>query len=221
MADLVTKVRQSIADCDAATAAIKAEIRRPAPKLGLHPFAERLRARIIDYPDQEFPVPGKLRCAACNAVTDQRCDCDKPLYVRAGTSFFSNLAKRKNVTQESRKSSGTFHLYRHFDADGRLLYVGASINAVRRLANHRDEAAWFERLARIEVEHFIEKDDMLIAEAEAIKAERPEFNFLLRPGAKRMPPREWRPGKRGRKPIFDRPMTAAERQRRRRAKAKR
>jgi hypothetical protein len=38
-------------------------------------------------------------------------------------------------------------LYRYFDGDGRLLYVGASCNPTRRPWEHRCRSRWAERIA--------------------------------------------------------------------------
>ena len=45
-------------------------------------------------------------------------------------------------------------LYRHFTADGTLLYVGISLSALNRLGQHRQNAEWFDKIARVEIEHF-------------------------------------------------------------------
>lgn len=88
-------------------------------------------------------------------------------------------------------------LYRHFDAGGQLLYVGISLNAVQRLAQHRDTAHWFARLARVEVEWHVDREAALRAEACAIAAEAPLHNRWRPAGAKApgqdpTPSREWR-----------------------------
>ena len=68
-------------------------------------------------------------------------------------------------------------LYRHFDVEGRLLYVGISLNAVARLAQHRETAHWFGQIARIEVEWHESRMLAEAAERKAIKAERPAHNL--------------------------------------------
>jgi hypothetical protein len=68
-------------------------------------------------------------------------------------------------------------LYRHFDASGTLLYVGVSLHVVVRLIGHRDTAHWFSQLARIEVEHYPTREAALVAEAEAIRTEKPRYNI--------------------------------------------
>jgi predicted GIY-YIG superfamily endonuclease len=60
------------------------------------------------------------------------------------------------------------HLYRHFGKDGSLLYVGVSLSAVQRLAQHRSNAHWFEQIKRVEMETFETRQAVLDAEHAAI-----------------------------------------------------
>lgn len=57
-----------------------------------------------------------------------------------------------------------------------LLYVGISVSAPARLAQHRDSSNWFSRIAKITICHFETEADARKAEIEAIKIERPLFN---------------------------------------------
>lgn len=75
-------------------------------------------------------------------------------------------------------------LYRHFDACGRLLYVGISLSAVHRLEQHRSHAHWFRDIARVDVQWLPSRDAAMKAEAAAIGEERPAFN-VVRPGQPR------------------------------------
>jgi hypothetical protein len=72
------------------------------------------------------------------------------------------------------------NLYRHYDENGKLLHVGVSISAMKRLADHRHRAHWFDRIARMEVEKFPTREASLAAETNAIRAENPECNIVLR-----------------------------------------
>lgn len=72
----------------------------------------------------------------------------------------------------------TCQLYRHFDAAGDLLYVGISLSAIGRLAQHRASADWFDQIAKVEIEQFETRDLALAAEAAAIDTERPRHNKL-------------------------------------------
>ena len=71
-------------------------------------------------------------------------------------------------------------LYRHYDADGALLYVGISLNAVSRLAQHRDHAHWFQLIARVDIEQHPSREAAIQAEKLAIHNENPRHN-LMRP----------------------------------------
>jgi excinuclease UvrABC nuclease subunit len=68
-------------------------------------------------------------------------------------------------------------LYRHFGDDGTLLYVGISLSAIQRLAQHRDHAHWFEQIKRVEMQQFPTREEALAAEREAIAREQPLFNI--------------------------------------------
>lgn len=83
-------------------------------------------------------------------------------------------------------------LYRHFDAAGQLLYVGISLSAVQRLAQHKQTARWFTNLARIDIEWFPNRRLAEQAERAAIWHESPRFN-LDRPVCEPLPAPVWRP----------------------------
>lgn len=68
-------------------------------------------------------------------------------------------------------------VYRCFDAEGRLLYVGCSVNAYRRLGQHR-RAVWFPELARFTVTRYKTLRIARAIEAAAIIAENPIHNVL-------------------------------------------
>ena len=68
------------------------------------------------------------------------------------------------------------HLYRHFDASGALLYVGVSLSAVQRLAQHKNCSHWFEQIARVEIETFTDRQQALDAERKAVATEKPRHN---------------------------------------------
>lgn len=72
---------------------------------------------------------------------------------------------------------GVFHLYRHFDSEGALLYVGISLAAISRQCDHRRLAGWFWQVARIEIMGYETLIDAQIAERTAIYRERPLHNI--------------------------------------------
>ena len=69
-------------------------------------------------------------------------------------------------------------LYRHFDKDGALLYVGISCNAITRLKQHEHDSGWAAEIARVDIEHFASREEALAAERAAIKNERPKHNVV-------------------------------------------
>jgi excisionase family DNA binding protein len=77
----------------------------------------------------------------------------------------------------------TYRLYRHYNTDGELLYVGISLNAFARLVGHRDHSTWFADISRVELEAFETKEAALEAEKIAIQKERPTFNVQHNPVA--------------------------------------
>jgi hypothetical protein len=70
-------------------------------------------------------------------------------------------------------------LYRHFDDQGCLLYVGVSLNALQRLCDYRSSRC-FNRIARVEIDRFPARGAALTAELVAIHNERPEYNVVGR-----------------------------------------
>lgn len=66
-------------------------------------------------------------------------------------------------------------LYRHFDSDGALLYVGISISAVSRLGEHK-KSRWFKKISIVTIEWLPDREAACRAEIEAIKNEKPIYN---------------------------------------------
>lgn len=75
----------------------------------------------------------------------------------------------------------TCSLYRFYDADDRLLYIGISTQACARLAQHAKDKEWFPSVARASFEHYDTQAEALAAEKAAIKAERPAHNIRHSP----------------------------------------
>lgn len=69
-----------------------------------------------------------------------------------------------------------FTLYRLYNADGQLLYVGIAARWPGRLNQHRASKHWFHTVTRVKLAHFQTRRDAARAELEAIHAEHPLFN---------------------------------------------
>lgn len=89
----------------------------------------------------------------------------------------TNLITALELRAEAQKVGKT-QLYRHYDADDNLLYIGISLSTMVRLSQHRSDSAWSERIVRVMIEHFATREEALAAEDAAIKAEKPLFNVM-------------------------------------------
>lgn len=67
-------------------------------------------------------------------------------------------------------------VYRHYDAIGRLVYVGITNNPVTRLKTHRKSSWWFEQVTSSRMTVFPDRSYGLTKEREAIRVERPRWN---------------------------------------------
>lgn len=77
-----------------------------------------------------------------------------------------------------RKIPDGLYVYRAYDKDDRLLYVGASALLEQRMQQHATQKAWFADVAYIDVEECPPRDYslMLATERRAIETERPLHN---------------------------------------------
>jgi hypothetical protein len=70
------------------------------------------------------------------------------------------------------------NLYRHFNSEGQLLYVGISNSALVRLGAHKANAHWFDSITKVTIEKCTDREDALTKEAKAIQIEHPLFNKM-------------------------------------------
>lgn len=68
-------------------------------------------------------------------------------------------------------------LYRFFAGDGRLLYIGITVNAVTRWVNHAWSKTWWPDVTDCKIEHHPNRTTALAAEKIAIITERPLHNI--------------------------------------------
>lgn len=67
-------------------------------------------------------------------------------------------------------------LYRHFNKDGDLLYVGISFRAIIRQSAHANAAPWWNEVTTITVERLPNREKALVAEKAAVENENPRYN---------------------------------------------
>jgi len=92
-------------------------------------------------------------------------------------------------------------LYRHFDAQDRLLYVGISLSTVARLTQHRISSDWYSQISRVEIQKFDTRSEAEGAEWEAIQKEKPIYNIIGNKPASRRVRFE-----RGKRPFYYKPL---------------
>lgn len=71
-------------------------------------------------------------------------------------------------------------LYRFWDADGVLLYVGISVRPWQRWREHRGDKPWWEEVVSVTLESFATREEVAAAEAIAIRSEGPRHNIAGR-----------------------------------------
>lgn len=80
-------------------------------------------------------------------------------------------------------SSDRLTLYRFWNSDGDLLYVGRTVNFAQRWSKHQGATSWWLEIAQITIEHFADADFLDAAEFKAIQTENPRHNIRGRNGA--------------------------------------
>jgi hypothetical protein len=76
-------------------------------------------------------------------------------------------------------------LYRTYDHDGQLLYVGITNNPMGRFRSHEVTKDWWPNVAEIKLATFESRDDLVAAEREAILTEKPLHNVVHNPSRPR------------------------------------
>ena len=73
-------------------------------------------------------------------------------------------------------------VYRFYDADREVLYIGITINPPARFTQHQVSKTWWDDVARITLEKHPSRESALLAEREAIITERPHHNIAHNDG---------------------------------------
>lgn len=71
---------------------------------------------------------------------------------------------------------GPHHIYRCFDGNGALLYLGCTSKVKRRIKAHRLSSPWFAQVVRVETEGPYRRGVAYATELVAIRAEQPRYN---------------------------------------------
>ena len=81
-----------------------------------------------------------------------------------------------SIRKQEERDNRPHYVYRYFDAQDRLLYVGVTINLKQRDAAHRHNSAWRVDAVRREVEEYPNRETAYKCEAIAIREESPLHN---------------------------------------------
>lgn len=75
-------------------------------------------------------------------------------------------------------------LYRHYNENGMLLYVGISLNYLNRTQEHKNNSDWFQEIKNITLEEHPTRQEAIQAEKDAIRNEEPLYNAYRPPPKK-------------------------------------
>jgi len=70
-------------------------------------------------------------------------------------------------------------LYRIFDIDGRLLYIGITVDFNRRMWQHSLTQPWWDEAEHFFKDSYSTRREAVKAEANAIRSERPLYNVMM------------------------------------------
>jgi hypothetical protein len=88
------------------------------------------------------------------------------------------LIGKKCLQFIEQKIGPTCFLYRHYHPNGDLLYVGVSLDALKRQIEHAKDSPWRGMICLILIEPFESREAALEAEQVAIRTEFPKFNVI-------------------------------------------
>lgn len=84
--------------------------------------------------------------------------------------------KPNHVYSQAHYRTKPHYVYRCYDVDGRLVYVGCTIDPATRVETHRKQSWWGHQIHSVRFIVFPNKDYALTREREAIGEERPRWN---------------------------------------------
>lgn len=146
--------------------------RQPIPPWEPATTDEQREARLDDLAGLEATIARVI--GRCPTGDDSRL----PASVRMLPPPRERRAARKNT------DASPTDVYRFYDRDNRLLYVGVSVSLIHRLTAHR-EREWWPQVARIDVTHQRTRAEALWREAMLIETLRPPYNIAGKPEGRR------------------------------------
>lgn len=120
----------------------------------------------FDFEDEAQAI---FEAAKATATTDRKVSVKKKI------KELNNIAQGRAPKRESDPDPPT-SLYRAFDADGDLLYIGVTSQRQQRLYRHAKVAQWWQKVATIEIQHYATATEAKLAEADQIGRLHPPHN---------------------------------------------
>jgi predicted GIY-YIG superfamily endonuclease len=108
-----------------------------------------------------------------------KCGCGRSLEGRRSNVLYA--LPECIYRNRKRGSDADQWLYRIYDAEGGLLYVGVTNQCVKRFDQHGQERTWWRDVASITVEHVPDRGAVAAAELKAIQEENPRHNIAGKP----------------------------------------
>jgi len=126
---------------------------------------------------------GKYTCITLGRADDVvRADGKSVLnYAQALAAVRAGMSNARDVPSRwadfiARGITPACYLYRHYDYQGDLLYVGLSNSPVERQRQHREGSHWAALVCTITIEPFATREEVIAAEQLAIETEFPKYN---------------------------------------------
>lgn len=85
----------------------------------------------------------------------------------------------KPTSKQSKKMAKIHVLYRHFNNQGDLLYVGRTFSPSQRMKQHSKRSKWWKRVTKTTYQHYDSFEELIEAERVAIQVEKPKYNKIF------------------------------------------
>lgn len=124
------------------------------------------------------PIGRMDECEACSRYR-RRNGVGRPdhLIRRALDRRMERAATRLEQSINGTETRSPCSLYRVYDANGQLLYVGITETGVSRFDSHRLHAKWWHQASRIELDHYPDRTIARSVEQACIDTWKPPYNL--------------------------------------------
>lgn len=141
----------------------------PTSNTPLMPSEEPVYGKVLSPPDRRMAIP------------------DAPLIPNLKPSSRAPSRRGSSHRRSRPRTNKSTFLYRYFDEDDELLYIGITDNLADRTHEHAWSSSWMDFAVRSTIERYKTRKEAEELEVQAIRSERPLFNMAHNdaPGAER------------------------------------